>query len=78
MSDKTKIKKMKLALVLDEEARAQLRELLAGHTDCVYLDEVDFKHLRIEKVKNDGLKIEDIKLKRGEIECLKLEIEPEC
>ncbi|MFD2169020.1 hypothetical protein [Tumebacillus lipolyticus] len=79
MSDKTKIKKMKIALILDAEARAQLREMLAGHTNCVYLDEVCFEHLRIEKLKCDCMTIDDLKMKRGKIDCLKLEVcEPEC
>ncbi|WP_132945652.1 hypothetical protein [Tumebacillus sp. BK434] len=73
MSDKTKIKKMKIALVLDAEARCKLQELLAGKCDTVYLDEVCFDHLKIEKLKNDCLKIGDIELKHGKIECLKLE-----
>ncbi|ASS74919.1 hypothetical protein CIG75_07940 [Tumebacillus algifaecis] len=79
MSCKTKIKKLKIALVLDEEARCKLREMLAGNCDTLYLDEVCFEHLCIEKMKNDCLKIGDIELKHGKIECLKMEvIDPSC
>ncbi|PWK13115.1 hypothetical protein [Tumebacillus permanentifrigoris] len=73
MSDKTKIKSMKLALVLNEESRRELIAMLSGQCNEVYLDDIYFKHLKIEEVKcGDGLKIEDIKLKRGKIKCLRL------
>lgn len=72
MSDKTKIKSMKLALVLDQEARQQLLTLINGQCNEIYLDDICFKHLKIEEVKCDCMKIDDIKLKHGKIKCLKI------
>jgi hypothetical protein len=72
MSDKTKIKKMKLGLVLTPELRAELQHLLSGQCDVVYLEHIHFEDLCIEELKNDGLCIDDLKLKRGKIKCLKL------
>ena len=72
MSDATKIKKMKLGLVLNAETRAQLHQLLSGQCDVVYLDHIYFEDLCIEELKNDCLSIEDLKVKCGKIKCLKL------
>lgn len=72
MSDKVKIKEMKMALILTPEVRAALQSLATGQCGEVFLDDVCFRHLKIEHVKADGLKVEDIKLKRGKIRCLKI------
>jgi hypothetical protein len=72
MSHRTKIKKVRVEICLDNELRCKLAELVNGHTDTVYLDDVFFKHLKIEEVKSDCLKVEDIRLKKGCIECLKI------
>jgi hypothetical protein len=72
MSDKVKIKEMKIGLVLTPELRAALQSLASGQCEVAYLDNVYFEHLRIEKVKADGLKVDDIKLKRGCIKCFKI------
>lgn len=72
MSDKVKIKEMKIGLVLTPELRAALQSLVSGQCEVAYLDNVYFEHLKIEKVKADGLKVDDIKLKRGCIKCFKI------
>ncbi|GIM47228.1 hypothetical protein DNHGIG_27770 [Collibacillus ludicampi] len=76
MSHKTRIKKFRIELCLDDELRCKLAELVNGHTDTVHIDDVFFRHLRIEEVKADCLKVEDIKMKKGCIECLKISAFP--
>lgn len=61
---------------MDEELRCKLAELVNGTCDTVYIDDVWFRHLKIEEVKHDGLKVEDIKLRKGVIECLKIHTAP--
>jgi glycerol-3-phosphate cytidylyltransferase-like family protein len=69
---KTKIKKVKMGLYLDQETRARLIQALQCNEEVVYIDDVHFRELCIEEVKSDGIKVEDIKLRRGKIKCLKL------
>ncbi|MGZ4032696.1 MAG: hypothetical protein ACXVC1_08780 [Tumebacillaceae bacterium] len=78
MSDKVKIKEMKIGLLLTPELRAALQSLATGQCEVAYLDDVYFEHLCIKKVKADGLKVEDIKLKRGCIKCFKIKAIAEC
>lgn len=79
MADKTKIKKVKLELVLDREEREQMIAMLRGECECVSLENVCFEHFEIDELKCDCCKIEGIECKHGKIKNLKLSVfQPEC
>lgn len=79
MADKTKIKKVKMKLVLDHEEREQLIAMLRGECECVSLEHVCFEHFEIDELKSDCCKVEGIECDRGKIKCLKLSVyQPEC
>jgi len=69
---KMKIKQVRIALVLNEELRAHLHQLLSGQAECIALDDVAFEYIKVEEVKSDAFKLEELKIKRGCIKCLEI------
>jgi hypothetical protein len=69
---KTKIKELKVELFLDDELRARLQALLDGQKEMVELNYVYFRHLHMEELKHEGLKLAHLKIPVGRITKLKV------
>lgn len=71
-SGKTKIKELKLELFLDDALRCGLQDLLDGQRDTLEVDYVYFRHLLVEELKHEGLRISQLKVPIGRITKLKI------
>lgn len=69
---KTKIKELKLELFLDEALRSGLQDLLDGQRDTLEVDYVYFRHLLVDDLKHEGLRISQLKVPVGRITKLKI------
>ncbi|MFD2169348.1 hypothetical protein [Tumebacillus lipolyticus] len=69
---KTKINELKVELYLDDALRLGLQELLDGRKDSVEVDFVYFRHLHVEELKHEGIRVSQVKIPVGRISKLKI------
>jgi hypothetical protein len=71
---KTKISELKLEVYVDDDIRAVLRDILDGKKDTLELHQVYFRHLHIDELKHEGLKIAHVRIPVGRIAKVKLKV----
>ncbi|MGZ4030753.1 MAG: hypothetical protein ACXVP5_10550 [Tumebacillaceae bacterium] len=71
---KTKISELKLEVYVDDDIRAMLRDILDGKKDTLELQHVYFRHLHIDELKHEGLKIAHVRIPVGRIAKVKLKV----
>ena len=73
---KIRVKGVQLQLVLNEETRMRLLQLLQGHTDRIILEEVMMKCIRFHKIRTAGMKLEEGKWDHIKVDQLRLDLIP--
>lgn len=71
---KTKVKELKVELYVDDELRACLQEVLDGTRDTLELHHLYFRHLVVEDLRHEGLKISHLKIPVGRIAKVKVRL----
>jgi hypothetical protein len=71
---KTKISELKLEVYVDDDIRAMLQDILDGKKDTLELQHVYFRHLHIDELKHEGLKIAHVRIPVGRISKVKLKV----
>jgi hypothetical protein len=73
---KIRVKGVQVQLVLTDELRARLLELLHGTTDIVVLDEVMLRSIRVYKWRASGSKFEEAKFDHIKLDKVRLDSVP--
>jgi hypothetical protein len=73
---KIRVKGVQVQLVLTDELRAKLLEMLYGTTDIIVLDEVMLRSIRIHKFRSSGAKFEEAKYDHIKIDQVRVDSVP--
>ncbi|UOF88599.1 hypothetical protein LSG31_11585 [Fodinisporobacter ferrooxydans] len=73
---KIRMKGAHVQIVLTDEIRARLLELLHGTTDCIVLDEVMIRSIRIHKVYSSGVKYAEAKYDHIKVDSIRVDHVP--
>ncbi|MCX7570198.1 hypothetical protein OS242_09505 [Tumebacillus sp. DT12] len=71
---KTRVKELKVELYVDEDLLVCLQEVLDGTRDTLELHQVYFRHLVVEDLRHEGLKISHLKIPVGRIAKVKVRL----